>query len=185
MTIPPVQMANGIRAEVTGPTTITLTLASADSATSGAGLIGIKAPSPEAAPASGGKFKVGDRVRLSREVCRSYRIKDEFNQPWVISRIEDGRAYDAGGSYGKLDEIELVLPPKEVEGLVPKPMKGRVYLCSHPARGKPMFHKWNGEHFCAGSLRAVTAATYSTRSLHDSGYTVIREATEAELKGEA
>jgi len=67
------------------------------------------------------KFQVGDLVRLSAEVVRLGRLSKQFNTPFVIARIVDGKCYFSDGSYAGIDQIELIpSEPKAGEWITKK-----------------------------------------------------------------
>lgn len=137
----------------------------------------------DAAPPSAQKFKPGDRVRLSAEVVRLNRLKQEFNLPFVIARIADGNCYDSNGSYAGLDQIEFAPEPKAEDGLV----VGMPYWCE--TIWKPCFSVWLGD----GNWFGCTPDAKLLRDLFLCGKShisyktgneitrVVRMATEAEL----
>lgn len=72
--------------------------------------------SPEAAPPSVQKFKVGDRVRWTAKVMRDNHFTPDMNEPWVISRFDGPKAYDSAGQYDDIENLELIPEPKAEDG---------------------------------------------------------------------
>lgn len=143
-------------------------------------------PSPEAAPASGGKFKPGDRVKAVRRFNGWYSPGDTgvvllAEMDCLMVRFDPSpttcRDLIEPGTCCEFESDLELLPPKEGEGLV----DGKVYLTKCAELGT-VFARWIG-HWTNSRFMAENAARLNCRSSYQDR-TVIREATPAELKGE-
>lgn len=132
---------------------------------------------PEAAPP---KFKKGDRVAHKQWPSLHF-IVDVVDSSGVWCSQEGRQTKEYLYSESSLELLELLDPSQPTQdGLV----VGKVYLTSYSCSPKErLFSRWEGQ-WMFDSIHAHVAAENVSKS-YCQDRTVIREATEAELRGEA